>query len=178
MKNAAAGPPAAADNAVACRETAMISLVIPGFKELALRHLVLDFNGTLACDGLLLPEVREPLVHLGRAIDIHVLTADTHKTCARQLEGLPVTLSVIAARPEDAAKLAYVNALGAGQCACIGNGSNDRLMLTACALGIAVQGGEAAAARALLAADIMAPGISAALGLLTNPRRLLATLRN
>ena len=29
----------------------MLELQVPGFKDLCLKHLVLDYNGTLACDG-------------------------------------------------------------------------------------------------------------------------------
>jgi soluble P-type ATPase len=180
MKNAAADPPAAGcnKNALAKERNAMISIDIAGFKELSLRYLVLDYNGTLACDGRLLPDVAGHITRLARELDIHVLTADTHKTCALQLVGLPVTLSVVPARPEDAAKLDYVRSLGLEQCVCIGNGMNDRFMLKACGLGIAVLGGEGSAAQACLAADIIAPGIIEALELLEHPLRILATLRN
>ena len=179
MKNAMAALPAAAGNGKgALRENAMISLAIPGFQDLSLSHLVLDYNGTLACDGRLLPEVRDHITRLARDLEIHVLTADTHKTCGPQLDGLPVILSVVATRPEDAAKRDYVKSLGPAQCACIGNGVNDGLMLEACGLGIAVQGAECTAARTVLAADIVAPGIIPALELLEYPRRILATLRN
>ena len=51
-------------------------------------------------------------------------------------------------------------------------------MLQAAALGIAVIGPECAAAEALAAADIVAPNILAALDLLLNPLRLVATLRS
>jgi soluble P-type ATPase len=49
-------------------------------------------------------------------------------------------------------------------------------MLKEAALGIAVVLGEGAAVEALLAADVAAPSIIAALELLTNPLRLVATL--
>ena len=37
----------------------MLSIAIPGFKNLSLAHLVLDFNGTLAVDGNLITGVSE-----------------------------------------------------------------------------------------------------------------------
>jgi soluble P-type ATPase len=156
----------------------MISIAIPGFKDLALRYLVLDYNGTLARDGQLLSNVAGHIIRLGQEIEIHVLTADTHKTCARQLDGVPLRVSVVHSRPEDEAKRDYVSSLGAEQCACIGNGMNDRLMLEVCGLGIAVAGDEGAAAAACRAADIVSPDIIKALELLGNPLRLIATLRN
>jgi len=155
----------------------MISASIPGFKDLALRYLVLDYNGTIAFDGLLTPYVSEHIRALSQRLEIHVLTADTNKTCGPQLAVLPVTLAVIESRPEDEAKLEYVSGLGLAQCVCIGNGMNDRLMLKESGLGIAVIGGECAAVQSYSAAHIVAPGIIQALELLLHPQRLLATLR-
>ena len=60
----------------------------------------------------------------------------------------------------------------------VGNGRNDRLMLKEAALGIAVLQAEGAAAEALLAADVVAPDILAALDLLLAPEGLIATLRS
>ena len=57
------------------------------------------------------------------------------------------------------------------------NGANDAQMLDAVALGIAVVGPEGAHRSALAACDIAAPSITAALGLLTDPRTLTATPR-
>ena len=39
----------------------MIAVDIPGYRELRLEHLVLDYNGTLAEDGKLLPGVATTL---------------------------------------------------------------------------------------------------------------------
>ena len=156
----------------------MIAIDIPGFGHLALRHLVLDFNGTLACDGALLPGVVDRIIGLSLQLDVHVLTANTTGTSVSALAGLPLTLTVLDGPPEDEAKLAYVKNLGAESCASVGNGLNDRLMLEACALGIAVIGPECTAAKILTAADIIAPGITEALDMLLHPVRLLATLRS
>ena len=55
----------------------MIEVQVPGFGALVLEHLVLDFNGTLACDGELLPGVAERLAALAPKLSIHVLTGLT-----------------------------------------------------------------------------------------------------
>ena len=55
----------------------MLNITVPGYKELQLSHLVLDYNGTLACDGKLLDGVRQSLNILADQIQIHVITADT-----------------------------------------------------------------------------------------------------
>ncbi|MCA9958568.1 MAG: HAD hydrolase family protein, partial [Anaerolineales bacterium] len=62
-------------------------------------------------------------------------------------------------------------------CVAVGNGRNDALMLQAAALGIAVLQAEGTAVVTLTAADVVTPTILDALALLTEPRRLIATLR-
>lgn len=156
----------------------MLDITIPGYKQLRLHHLVLDFNGTLACDGSLLVGVKPLLHELSANLKIHVLTADTFGNANAALAGLPCELSILPAANQDAGKLAYVEKLSADHTVCIGNGRNDRLMLEAAALGIVVMQAECAAIKTVLIADVIAPDIVSALKLLTNPLRLIATLRS
>jgi soluble P-type ATPase len=155
----------------------MLSIDIPGFRNLSLAHLVLDFNGTLAVDGNLITGVFERLKDLAADLKVHVLTADTFGQARRALADLEVQLTILKAGQEAEAKLAYVQALGPDQVVAIGNGRNDRLMLRAAALGMAVAGMEGTAVEALTAAHVFLPGIHEALALLEQPRRLVATLR-
>jgi soluble P-type ATPase len=156
----------------------MIALDVPGFGGLRLEHLAVDFNGTLAVDGALLPGVTERLEALSAALAIHVVTAHTRGTAARSLAGLRCTLDVLPASGQAEAKRRLVEALGPGRVVAIGNGRNDRLMLEAARLGIAVVQAEGAAAAALVAGDLVAPTIADALDLLVYPLRLLASLRD
>ena len=156
----------------------MIQLSIPGFGELALSHLVIDYNGTLAQDGKLLPGAREVLHTAAKDLNIHVLTADTFGLAAGQLSGLPVTLTVLSPDNQAEAKRSFVESLGASSTVAIGNGRNDRGMLAESALGIAVIQGEGAAAAAITSADIVAANVLDAFDLLNQPKRLIATLRS
>jgi P-type E1-E2 ATPase len=156
----------------------MISIDIPGFGKLELAHLVLDYNGTLALDGRLLPGVAEALSGLAPGIRVHVVTADTFGLAKAELAALPVTLVVIPAEGQAEAKLQFVSDLGAKSVVAIGNGRNDHKMLRAAALGIALVQGEGGAAEALARADLISVSILDALDLLRNPRRLVATLRS
>ncbi len=156
----------------------MISIDIPGFGDLHIKHIVLDYNGTLALDGKLLPGVRKQIVELAEDMEIHVVTADTLGQCEEELANLPVNIHTLETRPEDEAKLRYIKKLGEKNCACIGNGRNDRLMLRDAALGIIVSGPECASMEAARLADMAAADINHALGLFTHPVRLLATLRD
>ena len=155
----------------------MLAIDIPGFRELRLEHLVLDFNGTLAVDGRLLSDVREMLHTLAEHLSIHVVTADTFMRAAAELDRLPVNLHIVGRVHQADEKLNFIKRLGPSCVAAIGNGRNDQEMLRAAALGIAVVQKEGAASQALAAADIVVPGIADALGLLVHPLRLTATLR-
>ena len=130
-----------------------------------------------ACDGALLPDVDEALRCLAQQLALHVVTADTFGTAREALAGIPCQLAILPPGHQDSAKLRYVENLGAARCACIGNGRNDRLMLAAAGLGIAVVQGEGAAVETVLAARVVVPDIQVALGLLLHPERLVATLR-
>jgi soluble P-type ATPase len=155
----------------------MLEVSIPGFAVLRLKHLVLDYNGTLAVDGALVSGVKERLESLSRVLSLHVLTADTFGTARIALAGVPCELSILALERQDLAKKAYVERLGATEVVCIGNGRNDRLMLWSAALGIAVLHREGSAMAAVSASDLVVPDIIDALDLLDNPRRLVASLR-
>lgn len=155
----------------------MIEVAIPGGGKLRLEYLVLDFNGTLACDGHLLAGVSERLVQLSNCLSIHVITADTFGAVQQEMAGLPATVRILPQIGQGHAKMAYCAQLGRTNVVAIGNGRNDRLMLQAAGLGIAVVGPEAAAVDAVRAADIVVTHIHTALDLLLSPLRLVATMR-
>jgi soluble P-type ATPase len=156
----------------------MISVAIPGFRSLDLRYLVCDYNGTLAVDGLLLPGVAEAMAELAGVLDIRVITADTFGLARAQLAGLPAALTITPVENQAEAKLAFVADLGPRNVVAVGNGRNDRKMLEAAALGIALIQPEGAAAEAIRTADVLCNSILDAFALLRNPKRLTATLRS
>lgn len=156
----------------------MISIDIPGFRKLELAHLVLDYNGTLALDGRLLSGVAEALSNLASEIHIHVITADTFGLAKAQLAALPIKLMITPVESQAEAKLRFVSELGADTVVAIGNGRNDRQMLSAAALGIALIQREGGAAETLASADVVSMNVLDALELLRNPKRLVATLRS
>ena len=156
----------------------MIEIAIPNYETLKIGHLVLDFNGTLAVDGVMIEGVRERLNKLADHLEIHVLTADTFGKAAAQLEGVRCRLSILPIDNQDIGKSDYVRKLGCDKTCCMGNGRNDRIMLKESALGIAVILEEGAAMETLACADIVCTSIVSALDLLANPLRLIATLRS
>lgn len=155
----------------------MLNVSIPGFADLRLEHLVCDYNGTLALDGLLIEGVRARLDALAHDVRIHVVTADTFGRCAAELADVDCGVIILPPGAQDAAKAEHVRNLGAGRTVAIGNGRNDSAMLETAVLGIAVLGPEGTAAVSITAARMVAPGILVALDLLLNPLRLVASLR-
>lgn len=156
----------------------MLEITIPGFRHLTLEHLVMDYNGTLALDGQLMLGVKEELKFLAELVTLHVVTADTNGGVADQLAGLPVRLSIVPEENQAEAKLAYIRALGPDRVAVIGNGRNDRLMISEAALGIALLQKEGAATASVLSADIVSTNLLDAFNLLSRPNRLISTLRS
>ena len=156
----------------------MIEVDIPGYRKLQLENLVLDHNGTLAVDGMLKPGVKACLQKLSGDLRIYAVTADTFGKAASQLQGVPCELTILSAGSQDVAKLKFIQQLGKERTVCMGNGRNDRLMLEAAALGVAVILEEGAAVETIDAADVVCSGIVPALELLLYPLRLTATLRS
>jgi soluble P-type ATPase len=157
----------------------VIEISVPGVRVLNLQHLVLDYNGTLAHDGMLLPGVGDIVRMLARDLVIHVVTGDTFGCASAALSGYPCQLTILDGnKNQGAAKLAFIEALGPSGCVCIGNGRNDTKMVAAAGIGIAVIGPEGAATETVKAAAIVVSDIRIGLELLLRPLRLVATLRS
>ena len=155
----------------------MIEVKIPGYEPWQLEHLVLDINGTLACDGVLLSGINKRIAALKAQLTVHLLSADTHGSAQQVAQKLDVDLHVLAAGPGGPQKADFVHALGASQVVAMGNGVNDAAMLRAARLGIAVLGDEGLAPDALAAATIVVRHAHDGLDLLRFPLRLAAALR-
>ena len=154
----------------------MLTIPIPGRKELNLRHLVLDYNGTIALDGQVIPETVSRLEQLSRHLSIHVITADTHGAAAKNCAGLPLEVKVFPTTEVGAIKAEEVRRLSGGV-VCIGNGFNDIQMSDECDLSICVMGKEGCCAALLSHVDVAVSSIEDALDLLIKTDRLRATLR-
>ncbi|QBD83547.1 ATPase P [Ktedonosporobacter rubrisoli] len=147
---------------------------IPQRGTIELQHAVFDINGTLAVDGIAIPEVADRLSLLAPQISLHFLTAGTHGNQAGLERTLGFPLHTIHKGDE---KMRYVQQLGPSHVVAVGNGINDCAMLRLAVLGIAVLGKEGLATRTWQAADILVQNPLDALDLLLQPKRLIATLR-
>jgi len=166
------------------RAIVMLIIPIPGHSDLHIEHVVLDYNGTLAVEGELITGVGERLnalaerLQVGAGPRVHVVTADTFGRAQAALRGIACEVVILPPGNQAEAKRAFVQQLGSEVTACIGNGRNDRFMLEAAALGIAVIEGEGASVATILAADVAVKSPLDALDLLLHPLRLAATLRS
>jgi P-type E1-E2 ATPase len=156
----------------------MLELDIPGRGQLALTHLVIDLNGTIAFDGEPDPDVVTILSLLAETLEVVVVTADTHGSAAALADVSGLQVHILTPGDEAGQKAELVRLSGASGVVAIGNGANDVAMLAEAAIGIAVIGAEGAAAAAVAAADVVTHDVRHALGLVAVPPRLVATLRS
>ena len=155
----------------------MMTFTIPGRGELAVEHILFDYNGTLAVDGAPVPGIREKINAHAKDISFHVITADTFGSVEKALEGVACSIITIPEKDQDRTKAQYLDKLGPEKTLACGNGANDELMLKSAALGVAVMLEEGVNVRALLAADLLIRDIADLFAYLENPGRLVACLR-
>jgi len=151
-----------------------LKIEIPNESVITITHLILDFSGTLATDGILLSGVAERLAKIAEQLKIIVLTADTYGTAKQSLKGMPCEVHVIQTGYE---KAEFIKRIGTQNVIAIGNGQNDVDMVRLAAVGIVVVGFEGASGELILEARMIVCDICVALDLVLNPIRLVATLR-
>ncbi len=155
----------------------MIQINIPGKGLLEIRHVVFDYNGTIAEDGKLIPGVKEGIDEFSDSLTFHVITADTFGSVKNQLHDVNVVLKIISSQNQDQKKLEYLKTLGQNYTLCVGNGTNDMLMLKESIIGLSVLGEEGLATSSLLASDLIVRNILDVFDFFKTPERLIATLR-
>ena len=120
---------------------------------------------------------RDRLNRISEFMQVQILTADTFGKAREALEKVNCTITILTGSDHDLQKEAYVKELGQDKVVALGNGNNDRKMLAAARVGIAVAEDEGCAVEAIVAANIMVRSAQDGLDLLLNPKRLKATLR-
>jgi soluble P-type ATPase len=156
----------------------MLTVDIPGYQKVTIKHVVCDFNGTIAIDGRLIDGVASLMNELSHHATFHVITADTFGSVKKELKDVPCLMTIISEADQAEHKLAYASGLGLETTACIGNGRNDCLMVREAVLGIGLMQAEGMSAELLTVSDVLCTSILDALYLLKEPKRLIATLRS
>lgn len=168
-----------------------IDFPVPGMKHICLTTLVLDYNGTIADRGHLIPGVAERLRKLAPLLDIHIFTADTFGTVRaelgrellKEMRSGRVSADIILpqelrpGRNEGEAKLDMLSPLSPKHCCVMGNGRNDVSMLGAAGLSFCIMGREGCSPKAMTAAHIVCGNILDALDMLLETACCTATLR-
>ena len=154
-----------------------MTIEIANFKKLEITDIICDYNGTIARDGIVLPEIKGLFESLAEHFALHVITADTFGSVQRQLEGYGAKIKILSGSDHTAEKSNFIESLGAGHCAALGNGNNDSRMLKTAEIGIAVMGDEGCSVETLTSADIVVKDSFDGLMLFLEPMRLAATLR-
>jgi len=150
---------------------------IPNYGELNIKHIVCDYNGTIAKDGKLLPNVKDIFRLLAKNYKIHVITADTFGSVKKELETVDVRVKILTTSNHTQEKGDYIKMLGSKNCVSVGNGNNDVKMMEESILSIAIIGDEGCSTSTLMKSNIICKSITDALSLFLNQKRLIATLR-
>lgn len=156
----------------------MISVSIPGWGDLDIEYLVIDFNGTCAFDGKLKDGVKEMLERISRYIKVFIVTADTYGNVDSSTDTAAFSIIKVGKESGGREKARIVKELGPEKVLAIGNGANDALMLKEASLGIGVIGGEGCANVLMKEADLLVSNVLDALSIVLHPERLVATLRD
>jgi soluble P-type ATPase len=70
----------------------MINIEIPGYGNLYIENVLMDYNGTIASGGKLISSLKNIIEKLSNKANLYVITADTFGTVSRELENLPIEI--------------------------------------------------------------------------------------
>ncbi len=79
----------------------MIQIDIPGRESCKIKHVIFDYNGTIAKDGRLIPGVKKGIEKFSDRLTFHVLTADTFGSVQEQLQDVNAILTTISKERQD-----------------------------------------------------------------------------
>lgn len=154
-----------------------MKIAIPNYKDIEIKNILFDYNGTLAKDGYISKKTEQLLYKICEKFNVFVITADTFGTVKEQLSDFDVEVKVLSSDDHTKEKGIFVNTIGGDITAAFGNGNNDKQMLENACVSISITGDEGCSKDALLASDIICKDINEAMELFLYPKRLIATLR-
>lgn len=156
----------------------MLKYKIPGRKDIEIKNIVFDYNGTIAVDGNIIEGVEESLLKLSKYVKLYILTADTYGTVKDECKNIDAKILTFPRENAGKSKREIVKKLSGEKTICIGNGFNDIPMFKEAIISIAVIEGEGASGELLSQADIVARSIIDAIKIILNESKMKATLRN
>ncbi len=156
----------------------MIEINIPGRKNLKLKNIVFDYNGTIALDGVVPKSVKDMILSISECLNVYVITADTYGNAKTECEGLPINLETFPNGKATQYKKEFVEKIGAEDTMAVGNGLNDVEMFKVAGLSIAVIGEEGCSSQAIMYSHITVNHINRVFDMIMKKDRIKATLRD
>lgn len=155
----------------------MLEINVPGLDNYNLKYLVLDYNGTVATDGIMTESVKKKLLILSEILEILIITADTNGTAADNIKGLPIELKRFPKGPAATEKVKVIEKLGSENCVFLGNGFNDVEAGKIATLTLGIIGNEGICSKLIDNSDLIFSNIDDALDSLIHTNRIVAGLR-
>jgi len=155
----------------------MINIEIPGYGNLHIKNVLIDYNGTIASEGKLIPSLKNIIEKLSKKVNLYVITADTFGTVSKEIENFPIEIIKIEKENERQQKVEALKKLGSQNTISYGNGNNDKLIIKESVIGICIMGDEGCSRETLEEADLVINSIEKGLLLLLDENKLKATLR-
>jgi soluble P-type ATPase len=155
----------------------MKTIDIPNYKRLEIKNIVFDYNGTLANGGKVANSTKELLCLLAKEYKLYVITADTFGSVKEELKDFDIEVVILSSSDHTKEKSEFIKKVNPNHTVALGNGNNDRLMLQAATLSIAIIAREGCSVSTLNSADIACTKIDDAIDILLNSKKLIATLR-
>ena len=154
----------------------MITIQRPGKDPLEIEFILIDFEGTLACDRRIHPKAKDKINLLSKRTKIFILSKGEKEVIEESLKKVKAEVIYPPEGEASQRKLELLNRLGRERTVAIGNGVDDAPMIEEAVLGICVMSKEGAAGEALRKADVVVTNILDALDFLLKPLRQRATL--
>lgn len=156
----------------------MIVYEIPGRKNIEIRNIVFDYNGTIAINGKLIDGIKKLINKLAESVNVYILTADTYGTVEKECIDINAKILTFPRENAGQSKGKIVKELGGNNTICIGNGYNDILMFKESILSIGIIEGEGISGKLVAYSDIVTRSIKEGLEILLSKNMIKATLRN
>lgn len=156
----------------------MIKYNIPGKEEIEIENIILDYNGTIAVDGILIDGVRDKIDILKDFLNIYIVTADTYGSVKKQCSNLPVEILTFPKENAGLEKEKIIENLNPHKTIAVGNGFNDIKMFKKSILSIAIIEAEGCSSELILNSDIICKSIIDAFNIILDKNKVIANLRN
>ena len=146
-----------------------------GVEEIELTNIILDLNGTLAVNGIIVDGVKERIQKLKQlGYEVYLFTGDQRGNAAAQAAKLGIKVKKAISSDE---KEKLTKELETEKTVSIGNARIDIGAFKPCALRIGTLQGEGIHTEILEHIDLLVPSVNNALDLLIDPNIFNATMR-